>query len=93
MEAIKICQNLRVRVSDFKDSDLFKKSKPLQYDILAIEIAINLCELALLHNRNIEESEKIWFTAGYYIAMDFTGVWEDISKLYDEMVKTIKVKL
>lgn len=84
METIKICENLRIRLSDFKNSDLFKKSKPLQYDACAIEIAINLCELALLHNRNIEENEKSWFTAGYYIAMDFTGEWEDISKLYDE---------
>ena len=35
-------------------------------------------------------SEKYWFTAGYYLSHDFTGEWEDIAKMYDEMVKITK---
>lgn len=92
MEAIKICENLRKRITDFRNSDLFMKSSPLQYDVKAIEIAINLCELNLEHDRKIQECEKEWFNAGYYVAMDFTGTWRDISQMYDEMAKMVKEK-
>jgi hypothetical protein len=87
MEPIELCETLRARLTEFKNTDLFKTALPLQYNVRAIEIAVNLCELMLVHGREIENSEYEWFKGGYYTANDFTGPWTDISKLYDELAR------
>ncbi len=89
MEIKTLIDNLRKRIEEYKSNQLYN-SKVLKQDILSIEIAISLLELYVYCGRKIEESEKYWFKGGYYIANDITGEWEDISKMYDEIVRISK---
>ncbi|SFQ31221.1 hypothetical protein [Parafilimonas terrae] len=91
MEINILIDTLHDRLLAYKKSDLYQ-NKVLRQDILSIEIAICLFEIAVYCNRTISEGEKYWFKGGYYIANDLTGKWEDISKMYDELVKTAKEK-
>jgi hypothetical protein len=89
MEIEILIYNLRKRINDYKDSILYD-NKALKQGTLSIEIAICLFELSFYCGRKIEESEKYWFTGRYYISYDFTGEWEDLAKMYDEIVKITK---
>lgn len=91
MEPNQIIDTLHKRLTEYKKSDLYQ-TKSLRQDILSVEIAICLFELALYCNRTITEEEKYWFKGGYYISSDITGEWSDIATLYDEIVKIAKEK-
>lgn len=90
MEIETIIISLRSRIADFRKSELYEKSKPLRFDINAIELAVNLSALGVDNNRAILESEEYWFEGGYLIANDLTGQWEDISMSYNKLVEVVK---
>lgn len=90
MEIEEIILNLRKRIAEFKETELYKINKNFRFDIRAIEIALNLSELRFDNNRSILESEQYWFKGGYLIANDLTGEWEDISFLYNKLVAIVK---
>ncbi|MBN8858974.1 MAG: hypothetical protein J0H29_11335 [Sphingobacteriales bacterium] len=90
MQIESIIINLRNRIADFRKSELYEKSKPLRFDINAIEIAVNLSSLGIDNNRAILKSEEYWFEGGYLIANDLTGQWEDISIFYNKLVEAVK---
>ena len=57
----------------------------------AIEISICLTEYLIERNRRIEESEKSWFNAGWYIIQLFEGTqYEDLLKNYLELCEILK---
>ena len=59
----------------------------MRQDILSVEIAVCLLEMAIYCNIAINEEEKYWFKGGYYISSDITGEWSDIATMYDKIVK------
>lgn len=91
MEINDLISNLHGRLSEYKKSDLYS-TKPLRQDILSIEIAACLFEMAIHCNRTITEEEQYWFKGGYYISSDITGEWNDISLMYDKIVLFAKNK-
>lgn len=91
MEINYILLNLHKRLSEYKNSNLYS-TKPLRQDILSIEIAVCLFELAIFCNREITNDEHYWFKGGYYISSDITGEWSDISTMYDKLVEIAKIR-
>jgi hypothetical protein len=91
MEINILIADLRKRLSDYKETELYA-NKVLKQDILSIEIAVCLLEMAVFCNRPITEEERYWCKGGYYISNDITGKWEDIAKMYDNLVEVAKEK-
>ena len=79
-----LINQLHNRLNEYKKSPLFN-NKILKRDILAIEIALCLFEMAIYCDRNITKDEEIWFEGSFYLAQDITGEWEDITKLYGQI--------
>lgn len=92
METNLLIKKLQKRLTEFKFSYDYSQSSIIQ-DINAVQIALCLFEMSLYCNRPIKEDEMYWFNGGYYIAYDIAGEWEDISKMYDEIVKIVKMGL
>jgi hypothetical protein len=91
METKILIQKLQNRLTEYKSSELYS-AIPLKQDINSIQIALSLFEMAMFCNRPIKGDEKYWFKGSYYIAYDISGEWEDISKMYDEMVEIVNKK-
>lgn len=89
MKALEISVKLRNRLTQFRESDLFLNSKFFQRDNRAMEIALNLVELACENDRKIDPCNKIWFEGVYLIDHSFNGEWSDISDLYAALVDEV----
>lgn len=91
MEINQLLDTLHRRLAEYKKSSLYLTA-PLRQDILSVEIAVCLFEMAIYCNREINEDEKYWFKGGYYISSDITGEWSDIAAMYDKIVNLAKEK-
>jgi hypothetical protein len=89
MEINQLIEALHKRLAEYKKSNLYQ-TIPLRQDILSVEIAVSLFEMAIYCNRTIKEDEKYWFKGGYYISSDITGEWSDIAVMYDKVVNLSK---
>lgn len=90
MEIEEIVMALRKRIVDFRESQLYKNSKPIRFFGNAISIAVDLTDLAINNNRPILPEERYWFEGSYLIDNSLTGEWEDISSLYKKLIKIVK---
>lgn len=85
METNALIEQLQKRLLEYKISNLYS-NKVLKQDIISIQIALCLLEMALYCGRFITEEEKYWFKGEFYIANDITGEWEDIAIMYSQIV-------
>lgn len=91
MEVNNLITSLQKRISEYKKSGLYSIT-PLRQDILSVEIAVCLFEMAFYCNRVITEEERFWFKGAYYISSDITGEWSDISDSYEKIIDVAKNK-
>ena len=89
MDKEQLIKDLRKRLSEYRKSKLYE-NKVLRQDILSIEIALCLFELATFCERKITKEEFYWFDGGFYIENDITGEWEDLANKYKEMIIIVK---
>jgi hypothetical protein len=89
METISdILSYLRTRLSEYR---YVNRNEPDSVHINAIEIALCLTEYLVRKERKIEENEKNWFDAGWYMIQLFEGTqYEDLSKKYLELCEFLK---
>lgn len=88
MDILNIIENLRSDVIKYREE---KKQSYVSPDICSVEIAINIVEFCLKRNRQIHESEEIWFKASFYLANGLDGTeWENLYLAYKSLVDYVE---
>ena len=88
IEIIQLKKKLRKRLTEYRYEMI---NSVVNNHINTIEIAVCLVEYAIQDNRAINEHEKWWFEASYYVDYVLSGSeWEELSDLYSSLVTEVK---
>ena len=76
---IELIKELRHRVIEYMESEMYLKNESTQIYVARIFIAISLSELAFLESRAISVEEEYWFKGDMMLLREFDNdVWGDI---------------
>jgi len=89
MELIKIVDNLRKRVCQYRLAEMGVND--ISTHVNAVDIVLSLVELGLKDKRSISKEEENWFRAGLYLSYVFANSeWEDIYLEFEKIVSAVE---
>jgi len=91
MNNIELIKKLRSKLEIYTQSEEYKLNNYSKDIVSAIEIAINLMEIADRNSTKIRKEDRSWFEGEYQISRNFDDPkWDEIGILYSQLASIAK---